>query len=897
MVGTLGKRGNGLRRSGLRRLLALLLGALAIALGASSLPAHAATKLVAPDPHGVIHTCVGGEDGNELHVVNAGKPCPGHEQELPWNQRGRQGPPGKDSVETESFASLLVELLLVDESVTAHDEGTGKTESKIEKAATKAGDWFELLGLGILALALALSLARWITGLPWRWGPFRRSRWTRSLGKLLGPTLQIEAFEDGAMEKRVGPSFALLSQARIGGGRETGSHLYLVTGEERTSDDIAALQGVPQTQLLAVALTLIRFAWRRPRLTVSGSLKPIDAEQTAAATVSLRLDAHLIDTSEFWLAEPPTPKLTPAASNRVLAVAVAGWIEHEAIDETPGPPAREVLLSSDSRSWALFRAGSELNRMSLLDEAADLYERALAIDHDNVGALIDLAHLRRLDRHYAGGVVLARDAIGLIVRRNDTYRRRDSEDPNWYRAKIVLATAYAEWIRGPFPRSAPPDDAAAESLRWALQAARTAMAAKDRLEQLVAPEALRDAAGRGKIGICAYLMALFRARGTRAEDGPEQASSATESSAAASSTEEQRRASSASGARSRPGAIARSCARIRVRAQAIAAPVRRWRTFRRRSVELHALLETTFEPGALLLIASSPMASPITALSLELSDDVPRDETPTDRRERLRAGRECVTAELKRDDPQPEVLVEYVKGLPLKSPRVVYNLACWFGREAARGKVSEDDAAEAYCDKAFELLRQSISRTPPLERRALLSHAELDSDLQCVRGERGIEIAGLWRLVPADDEPRFRSLDRFMQEAGEWANDDKRVEALAVVGTSARGDGGAEDTVSVVVVADSPESLAASDDWLGAFERPVVIRRWRTRSLYRPRIELPSGLVVEFLVLTRGRVSADPSVRKLAREGFSILYEAKKAPAGEGRKSLSEMLEDAARET
>lgn len=892
MVGTLGKRGNTLRRSGLRRLLALLLlGALAIALGVRSLPARAATKLLAPDPHGVIHACVGGEDGDELHVVNAGAPCPGHEQELPWNQRGRRGPPGTAGVETESFASLLVELLLVDESVTAHDEQTKKTESKIKKAASTAGDWFELLGLGVLALALALSLARWITGLPWRWGPVRRSRWTRSLGKLFGPTLQIEAFEDGAMEKHVGPSFALLSQARIGGGRETGPHLYLVTGEERTSDDIAALQGVPQTQLLAVALTLIRLAWRRPRLTVSGSLKPIDAEQTAAATVSLRLGAHLLDTSEFWLAEPPTPKLTPAASNRVLAVAVAGWIEHEAIDETPGPPAREVLLSSDSRSWALFRAGSELNRMSLLDEAADLYERALAIDHDNVGALIDLAHLRRLDRHYVGAVVLSRDAIVLIVRRNDTYRRRDSEDPNWYRATIVLATTYAEWIRGPSPRSDPPDDAADESLRWALQAARTAMAAKDRLEQLVAPEALRDAAGRGKIGICVYLIALCRARGKRAAEGSEQPPSATESSP------EGLRRPRAGGDRSRLGAVARTCARARARAQAIAAPVRRWRTFRRRSVELHALLETTFEPGALLLIASSPMASPITALSRELSDDVPRDETPTDRRERLREGRERVAAELKRDDPRPEVLVEYVKGLPLKSPRVVYNLACWFGREATRGKIGEDDAGDAYCDKAFELLRQSISRTPPLERRALLSHAELDSDLQSVRGKHSTEIAGLWRLVPADDEPRFRSLDRFMQEAYEWAKGDQRVDALAVVGTSARGDGGADQTISIVVVVDSPDSLATSDDWLGAFERPVVIRRWRTRSLYRPRLELPSGLVVEFLVVTRGGLSVDPSIGKLAREGYSVLYEAKKARAGTAGESLSEMLEDAARET
>jgi tetratricopeptide (TPR) repeat protein len=839
VVGTLGKRGNVLR-DGRGRCLALV-GLLTLVLGASSLPAHAAaTELVAPDAHGVIHTCIGGDDGDELHVVNAGEPCPDHEQALGWNWRGRPGKRGSPGPASESFASLLLELLLVDESLTAHsEESHEKTESKVKKAASNAGDWFELLGLGILALALALSLARWATGLPWRCGPFRRSRWTRSLGKLLGPTLQIEAFEDGAMDKPVGPSFALLSQARIGGGRETGSHLYLVTGEERTSDYIAALQGVPQTQLLAAALTLVRLAWRRPRLTVSGSLKPIDDDQTAAATVSLRLDAHLIDTSEFWLAEPPTPKLTPAASNRVLAVAVAGWIEHEAIDETPGPPAREVLLSCDSRSWALFRAGSELNRMSLLDEAADLYERALAIDHDNVGALIDLAHLRRLDGHFAGAIILARDALGLIVRRNDAYGRRNDEDPSWYRAQIVLATTYAEWVRSPSPERKPPDDAATQSLRFALEAASVAMAAKDRLEELVAPQTLRDAAGRGKIGVCAYVVALCRARRM---------------------------------------------------------PLRRWRTFRRRSVELHALLETTFEPGALLLIAADPTANPTTPLSSKLSEDAPRDESPNDKRERLREGRKSVKDELARGDRRPAVLIEYVKGIPLKSPRVVYNLACWFGREAARAKAGEDAAdlaAAAYCDKAFELLRQSISRTPPLERRALLCHAELDSDLACVRRKHGPEIAGLWRLVPTD-EARFRSLDRFMQEADAWANRDRQVTALAVVGTSAQGAGDAGDTVSVVVIADAPERLAASDDWLGAFERPALIRRWRTRSLYRPRIELPSGLIVEFLVLTRDGVRTDPSVRKLARDGYSVLYDETKEGEDE---SLGKLLEQTARVT
>lgn len=826
----MGKRGNAPRR-GHGRCEGVLIGLLAAALGASSVPAHAAAKLVVPDRHGVIHTCIGGNDNRELHVFNAGEHCPDHEKALPWNWRGRPGPRGKPGAEGQPFASLVIELVLADEAEEKHKTGG----SRVKEAASTAGDWFTLLGLGILALALALSLARWVTGYPWRWGWLRRWRWVRSLGKLFGPALQIEAFEDGAMEARVGPSFALLAQARIAGGRETGSHLYLVTGEERTGDYIAALQGVPQTQVLALALSLLRLLWRRPRLTVSGSLKPITADQTAAVTVSLRLDAQLIDTSEFWLSEPPTPTLTAAASNRVLAVAVAGWIEHKTIDETPGPPASEVLLSSDSRSWALFRAGSELVRMSLLDEAANLYERALAIDRDNVGALIDLAHLRRREGHYEGARVLAADAIGLIRARNRQYGRRDDEDANWYRAQIVLATTYSDWARVSTEQSDARDDACKPALRCAIGVATSAMATKDRLERLVRPEDLRAAPAAGKIGAWRYAEAIANAL-----------------------------------ARCLRQALAGNV-------QVSSGALRRLRTFRRTAVELHALLETTFEPGALLLVASNiPTPKGKTALPRRSSDWDCDGESLEERRERLAKERKALRTRLTADPPdvRPSDLIKYVRDLPFKSARVVYNLACWSEREAARENVPHPNRARDYRYEAFELLRQSISRTPPLERRALLSYAEIDEDLRGLRRTYGAEIARLWRLVPTD-EARFREFDQFTRDAIRLAKRRKRVRGLAVVGSWALGDERADAVVEVVLVADVPAEFINSDSWLDAFGRRTVLRRRQTQATYRLRIELPSGLAVEFMItasVTEARAT-DPDLWKLASEGFSVLYD------------------------
>ncbi len=827
-----GKRGNAWRR-GHGRCVALPIGLLVAVLGASSPPAHAAAKLVVPDRHGVIHACIGGDDGDELHVVNAGEPCPDHEQALPWNSLGRPGPRGKPGAASEPFAGLLIGLLLIDETQETHKTGG----SWVKEASSTAGDWFTLLGLGILALVLALSLARWLLSLPWRWRPLRRWRRLRRIGRFFGPALQLEAFEDGAMAERVGPSFALLVQARIDGGRETGSHLYLVTGEERTGDYVAALQGVPQTQALAVALSLLRLLWRKQRLTVSGSLKPIDDRQTAAATVSLRLDAKLIDTSEFWLGEPPSPQLTPFASNRALAVAVAGWIEHEVIDETPGPPAREVLLSHDSRSWALFRAGSELNRMSLLNEADDLYERALGIDRYNIGALIDLAHLRRLDGHYEGAETLALDALGLIEDRNRALRRRDDEDPNWYRAQIVLATTYSEWGRDEKACKGRPDDVRQRALERAVRAATCAMRARDRLRRLVNPDTLASATIRGKIGVRTRIAARWRALVRHAERPPAHEPSNAEEAPA------KREPSDAAEAPA-PSAHRR--------------PRREWRTFWQSVVDLHALLATTFEPGALLLVASN----------VSTTDRLPNTHG---------AGPPLGPAEL--EDLRNEVklqpitafqraaAIDYVAELPNKSPRVLYNLCCWYAREARN---AEDAKVDEYLGEAFELLRQSISRTPPLERRSLLSHAELDRDLNELRPKYSAEIAGLWRLVPTE-EARLRGLDGFVQTAIEWADKTAEVQGLAVVGPWAQGHGGAGDPVSVVLRTDKLDRFTDSNDWLEEFDHPALLQRWRTPSLYKPRIELRSGLTIEFWIAGWDRITADPDIRALAGEGYEVL--------------------------
>ncbi len=98
----------------------------------------------------------------------------------------------------------------------------------------------------------------------------------------------------------------------------------------------------------------------------------------------------------------------------------------------------------------------------------------------------------------------------------------------------------------------------------------------------------------------------------------------------------------------------------------------------------------------------------------------------------------------------PWVLIEYVRILPDKSPRVDYNLACTYSLAAGEQR----DRREEHLDRGIEFLRRTISRMPPLERRGLMEYAQIDSDLRALREERGGQFLELRKLVPPLEERR-----------------------------------------------------------------------------------------------------------------------------------------------
>lgn len=568
--------------------------------------------------------------------------------------------------------------------------------SWIAGAVTALANLLLLIGLGALVISLLLFPVGRYLARP-RARPWRLQRW-------FGPALQVRSFDDSAMTDKLGTAFAGLTQARVGGGREGGMHLYLVTGEQTPDSAMAQIQTVPQTQVLAAALLVLQIAWGRTRLVATGSLLPADDSGAAAVAMCLRRNSTVIERADFWPSEAHSESMSAATSNRVLAVAAGAWIEHNVVDQTPGPRAREVLLSHDPSSWALFRAGAELSRMSHLREAADHYERALTIDPQNIGALIDLAHLRRRDGYYEGAELLARRACNMIERRNQTYRRPDLYDANWYRAHIVLATIAASWAKaiefGDEPRdSKGPDGHRAAALKEAGLVAKTAIRARRELEKIFPDTVFEQSA----LGVEVPRGVRERAREAFSDTLP-----AFESGWAG------------------------------------------------RLVELHALLERTFEPAALLLIAGN----------CSRRHREPPQERDSERSEtqlgEIRTSAEDAIDHI--DDVGPNPLIEYVRAPPHKGPRVVYNLACYYAvaaekadTDATLGEDAQTRAPqEAYLWIAAEYLRQSIARSPPLERRGLLEFAERDYDLESLRELSGMKLHRLWDMVPPDERPMGR---------------------------------------------------------------------------------------------------------------------------------------------
>jgi uncharacterized protein len=125
-------------------------------------------------------------------------------------------------------------------------------------------------------------------------------------------------------------------------------------------------------------------------------------------------------------------------------------------------------------------------------------------------------------------------------------------------------------------------------------------------------------------------------------------------------------------------------------------------------------------------------------------------------------------------------------------------------------------------------------------------------------------------------EHRRREVDAVARDVAAWASTEADVLAVAMVGSWARDEGGADSDLDLIVLTDVPERFTARDDWLSALGSPPVVRREQFGVVAERRVQLDSGLIVEFGIGPRRWASAAPidaGTLRVTRQGLRPVFD------------------------
>jgi tetratricopeptide (TPR) repeat protein len=267
-------------------------------------------------------------------------------------------------------------------------------ESKGEKdGAEKVESWLKtrlaIVGLVIVTL-LVLSGAGLIV-----WTVIQRRN----------TSLMVEPLGDDAVEAKVGPVLTGLIQKRLADLSERGSRspgpyrldlaisadVALLAENESLETALAGLSDSSQFKLVVALLALVD---RKigSHLVAKGELAPA-GKDGHGVVLSLQSQKKGIEANgAVWasvLAGPAIPDKSPTPYYG-LADRSAAWIQYEAARSLN---AAVNLMTDDARSFSLMSEGLARQRRGEPQEAARLYADALAVDPENVAALINLSAL------------------------------------------------------------------------------------------------------------------------------------------------------------------------------------------------------------------------------------------------------------------------------------------------------------------------------------------------------------------------------------------------------------------------------------------------------------------------------------------------------------------------
>lgn len=366
--------------------------------------------------------------------------------------------------------AAYLKALAVDPSSSCAAQGVRQTRAStsgwswFRDAATNAGLAFAAIALALLVLAVVtLLLLQAQTRLPW----------LRDLPPARGirrPTLNVRAFDDAALDKRLGASTAGLIRGQVSG-RSDRFTVDLVSGQAGIAAALSDLGSISGESKAAVAvINFLTALLPRRRFLLTGEMQPAGAEGVG---ISLELGNNggceaLIT---FWAAPLDLAGAEPARVYQSLAVASAAWVDHRMVTAVGG----DELLTADPQSWAYFRCGVDAQRLGEGRRARLLYRAALTRDATNVGALANLGIIHRSFNEYDSAEHYLMRALKAAEDVRVPPKLPRSLNPDWYRIKYQLAALYLNWAADREESSARRGDRAEKALTFAAEVAREAL--------------------------------------------------------------------------------------------------------------------------------------------------------------------------------------------------------------------------------------------------------------------------------------------------------------------------------------------------------------------------------------------------------------------------------------
>ena len=228
------------------------------------------------------------------------------------------------------------------------------------------------IALGILLLALA-----WFSV---------KAAWTRM--RRPAPQLQIKAFDDTALNAKLGPSFAELLRSDLIAPASFGPQIDIVTGEAAGVDALDALSdALPDTaKPLTGLLAAVRTLEARKQATLSGALHP-SGELGFGVSVAMASATAYNVSDDLWTTQFPLVWRTEEASIvQGLAAPAAGYTRHAYTHQYVSSRRFQrrkhrgefhQVMGSDPFAFALFRTAQDRAAVGDTENALALCEAGL----------------------------------------------------------------------------------------------------------------------------------------------------------------------------------------------------------------------------------------------------------------------------------------------------------------------------------------------------------------------------------------------------------------------------------------------------------------------------------------------------------------------------------------